>query len=172
MARLPLVDDAIDCLIIGGGPAGLTAATYLARYRRSVLLIDDGESRAAQIPETHNFPGFQGIKGADLLSRLRAQAENYDVAFEVGHVLNLGRAGGAFTARTREKDVRARRVLLATGLVDESPDIAGLARGVYTGAIRYCPICDGYEAMDRRVGVLGPLEAARRKGHFPAHLLS
>ena len=166
MARLPLVDDAIDCLIIGGGPAGLTAATYLARYRRSVLLIDDGESRAAKIPETHNFPGFQGIKGADLLSRLRAQAENYDVAFEVGHVLNLGRAGGAFTARTREKDVRAHRVLLATGLVDESPDIAGLARGVYTGAIRYCPICDGYEALDRRVGVLGPLKAASEKAIF------
>ena len=159
-------------LIIGGGPAGLTAATYLARYRRSVLLIDDGKSRAALIPETHNFPGFQGIKGTDLLSRLRAQAKNYDVTFESGHVLKLGRASGTFTARTRDKEVRARRVLLATGLVDESPAIAGLAHGVYTGAIRYCPICDGYEAMDRRVGVLGPLGAARRKGDFPAHLFS
>jgi thioredoxin reductase (NADPH) len=166
VASFSPVDHAIDCLIVGGGPAGLTAATYLARYRRSVLLIDDGGSRAALIPETHNFPGFRGIKGTDLLSRLRAQADNYDVAFEVGHVLNLGRAGGAFTARTRDKEVRARRVLLATGLVDESPAIAGLADGIYAGAIRYCPICDGYEAMDRRVGVLGPLGPAREKATF------
>jgi thioredoxin reductase (NADPH) len=160
------VDGTIDCLVIGGGPAGLTAAIYLARYRRSVLLIDAGQSRASLIPESHNYPGFKGINGAELLKRLRNQAHTYDVAFETGQVLALGRADDAFTGYTPNKVVRARRVLLATGLVDDSPALPGLEGGIYSGAIRYCPICDGYEAMDRRVGVLGPLKAARQKAIF------
>jgi thioredoxin reductase (NADPH) len=129
-------------------------------------LIDDGESRAALIPESHNFPGFKGIKGPELLSRLRSQAQEYEVTFETGHVLELNRSDGAFTARTSDKALRARRVLLATGLVDESPAIAGLEGSIYSGAIRYCPVCDGYEATDRRIGVLGPLEAAGKKAMF------
>ena len=66
--------DRFDCIIIGGGPAGLTAATYLARFRRRVLLLDQGNSRALLIPETHNHPAFRAISGADLLGRLSAQA--------------------------------------------------------------------------------------------------
>jgi thioredoxin reductase (NADPH) len=162
-----VADGTIDCLIIGGGPAGLTAATYLARYRRSVLLIDDGESRAALIPESHNFPGFKGIKGSELLSRLRGQAQDYDVVFETGHVLELRQAAHEpFIASTTGKEMRARRVLLATGLVDESPAIGGLEHGIDSGAVRYCPICDGYEAMDRRIGVLGSLCEAGNKAAF------
>ena len=61
------VHEMLDCLIIGGGPAGLTAATYLARYRRIARVIDSGESRARQIPLSHNYPGFKGIAGPDLL---------------------------------------------------------------------------------------------------------
>jgi thioredoxin reductase (NADPH) len=162
-----VADDVVDCLIIGGGPAGLTAATYLARYRRSVILIDDGESRAALIPESHNFPGFKGINGQELLRRLRDQAGGYDIAFESGRVLQISRdRNSPFIAATREKEVRARRVLLATGLVDENPDVAGLAAGVYAGAVRYCPVCDGYEAMDRRIGVLGRFVPASQKAIF------
>ena len=96
------IDGTIDCLVIGGGPAGLTAATYLARYRRSVLLIDAGQSRAALIPESHNYPGSRGINGAKLLKRLRDQAQDYDVAFETDQVVALGRAGTAFIACTPE----------------------------------------------------------------------
>jgi thioredoxin reductase (NADPH) len=70
-------DAIIDCLIVGGGPAGLTAATYLGRYRRSVILIDEGESRAALIPESHNYPGYTGIAGPDLLKLLRRQATDF-----------------------------------------------------------------------------------------------
>src|SRR5712672_2499249 len=67
----------LDCLVIGGGPAGLLAAVYLGRYRRSVQVIDAGESRAAKIPESHNYPGFFGIAGPELLRRLNAQARQY-----------------------------------------------------------------------------------------------
>ena len=71
-----MVEPILDCLVIGAGPAGLTAATYLARFRRTVLVIEDGQSRAALIPVTRNYPGFpEGISGQDLLGRIRGQAE-------------------------------------------------------------------------------------------------
>ena len=145
-----------DCLIIGGGPAGLTAAIYLARYRRAAVLIDDGASRAALIPASHNYPGFKGIAGPDLLSRLREQALLYGANLEHGRVTTLQRRPqGGFRAQWNGKDIAARTVLLATGLVDESPKVEGLGSAVYDGAVRFCPICDGFEAMDRRIGVLG-----------------
>lgn len=75
----------VDCLIVGAGPAGLTAAIYLARYCRSIAVIDDGRSRAAAIPCTHNYPGFpDGIAGVELLARLRTQAARYGVARKPG----------------------------------------------------------------------------------------
>ena len=157
----------LDCLIVGAGPAGLTAAVYLARYRRVTRLIDSEESRAALIPESHNYPGFKGIGGRDLLRRLRDQALEYGVVLEPGRVTRLHRgADGIFVATFDEGEIRARCVLLATGLVDERPHIDGLSDGGYTGAVRFCPICDGYEAMDRRIGVLGGVEAADKKAIF------
>jgi thioredoxin reductase (NADPH) len=149
----------LDCLIVGGGPAGLTAATYLARYRRVALLVDDGASRAAMIPASHNYPGFKGITGRDLLVRMRDQALRYGAGLKHGRVMTLQRiAQDCFVAQWRGGEVSARMVLLATGLVDESPDIEGLKSGVYGGAVRYCTICDGFEAMDRRIGVFGSAE--------------
>jgi thioredoxin reductase (NADPH) len=71
------MNSSFDCLIIGGGPAGLTAATYLARFRRRILVVDSGNSRAALIPNTHNYPAFSGISGPNLLEKLRAQASQY-----------------------------------------------------------------------------------------------
>ena len=71
------MNSSFDCLIIGGGPAGLTAATYLARFRRRTLVVDSGNSRAALIPNTHNYPAFSGISGPNLLEKLRAQASQY-----------------------------------------------------------------------------------------------
>jgi thioredoxin reductase (NADPH) len=159
---------ALDCLIVGGGPAGLTAAIYLARYRRAVTVIDEGKSRAGLIPESHNYPGFKGIGGPELLLRLRNQALQYDALLEIGRVDELQRTpeGAGFIAQTGDRLVRARSVLLATGLVDERPDIGGLTQQIYSGAIRFCPICDGYEATDRRIGVLGSLRAASKKALF------
>ena len=156
----------LDCLIIGGGPAGLTAAIYLARYRRQVLVVDAGDSRAALIPESHNYPGFQGIAGPALLERLRAQARRYGAELRRGTVEALTRDGDAFTAMTGGERPRARTVLLATGLVDKNPDIAGLSEGIAHSVIRFCPICDGYEAIDKRIGVIGPFDTAGHKALF------
>jgi thioredoxin reductase (NADPH) len=84
----------LDCLIVGGGPAGLTAAIYFARYRRRALLVDDGASRAALIPASHNYPGFKGITGRDLLVLLRQQASRFGAALEQRHgVAAAGRKG-------------------------------------------------------------------------------
>jgi thioredoxin reductase (NADPH) len=156
-----------DCIIIGGGPAGLTAAVYLSRYRRNVVVFDDGHSRARLIPTSHNYPGFSGIHGTDLLHTLRKQARHYGAQIDHRHVDALEHApDGTFVARIGSDALRASRVLLATGIVDESPKIPGFKDAVYHGALRFCPICDGYEAMDRRIGILGRLDVAWHKALF------
>ena len=158
--------DLLDCLVIGGGPAGLTAATYLARYRRSVRMVDAGASRAALIPESHNYPGFKGIAGPDLLRRLREQAALYGVTPEQGRITALSRADdGTFAASLGTQEIRTRHVLLATGLVDERPALDGFDT-IPAEAVRYCPICDGYEAKEQRVGVLGDCEGGGKKALF------
>lgn len=156
-----------DCLIIGGGPAGLTAATYLARFRRRVMVIDDGASRAALIPVSHNYPGYMGIAGSDLLARLRRQAEEYGAGHLSGRVTKLTPTEDhGFIANAGPRDIYARTVIIATGVLDESPDMPGLAPAIQEGALRYCPICDGYEATDQRIGVLGTVASAGRKSLF------
>jgi thioredoxin reductase (NADPH) len=156
----------LDCLIIGGGPAGLLAAVYLGRFRRNVQLIDAGESRASKIPESHNYPGFIGISGTELLLRLRRQAERYGAHLTGGRVTSLRREGDSFVASCRDAEIRAALVLLATGLVDCCPSIDGAAAGCSSDLIRFCPICDGYEAIDKRVGVIGDLQNAGNKARF------
>jgi thioredoxin reductase (NADPH) len=162
----------VDCLIIGGGPAGLTAATYLGRFRRKLLLVDGGKSRAAQIPESHNHPGFAGIAGPALLAAMRRQAARYGARFEHGDVTALERSGDGFLASFERPDglgggdVRAERILLATGLTDIAPDLPGLDQAVATAVIRYCPVCDGFEATDANLAVYGPFPAARNKALF------
>jgi thioredoxin reductase (NADPH) len=149
----------LDCLVIGGGPAGLTAAIYLARFHLNVRLIDAGQSRVTWIPRTHNHAGYPGgIKGTDLLDLMRTQAAEFGVTAEHGLVEHLERRGDDFAARlTSGETVEARTVLLATGVVNKQPPISpelhdvAMARGL----IRYCPICDGYEVTDKRVGVIG-----------------
>jgi thioredoxin reductase (NADPH) len=155
-----------DCLIIGGGPAGLTAAIYLARFRRNVLLVDDGLSRARLIPESHNYPGFAGISGVKLLDRLREHAQRYGARLQVGRIEELRKTEDGFSARLNESTLSAPRILLATGIVDESPDLPGLKDAIYRGALRFCPICDGYEAIDKRIGVLGRFSDALKKAEF------
>src|SRR4051812_24474183 len=162
-----MTDKIYDSLIIGGGPAGLTAGIYLARFLRDVLIVDDGNSRAALIPESHNYPGFKGIGGRELLKRLREQFARYDGKIEKGTVNGLTKeADGLFTARAGDATFRAGTVVLASGLVDEDPAVPGIHEGVHAGWLRYCPICDGYEARDQRIGVIGPLAQAGPKALF------
>lgn len=148
----------LDCLIIGAGPAGLTAALYLARFRRNVMLVDAGGSRAELIPTTHNYPGFpQGISGSELLVRLRAQVVPYGVSPRAARVDEL-HSDACFKARIGTDWVGATTVLLATGVVDRQHQLAAtddLRRGTLSGQIRWCPICDGYEGLDQDLGLIG-----------------
>jgi thioredoxin reductase (NADPH) len=157
-----------ECLIIGGGPAGLTAATYLARFQRSTLVLDSGESRATLIPTTHNYPAFaQGISGLELVERLKAQASQYGAVLREGSVEHLVRRGPEFLAVVgKGKHVRAKNVVLATGIIDEHPNLPGMPQFIYRGRVRFCPICDGYEAMDQHIAVIGSLKPAFRKACF------
>jgi thioredoxin reductase (NADPH) len=160
-------DAIIDCLIVGGGPAGLTAATYLGRYRRSVILIDEGESRAALIPESHNYPGYTGIAGPDLLKLLRRQATDFGARLLEGRVDALEpEADQLLAVRFGGKTLRARAVLLATGIIDKDPPLPGITIAVQKGTLRYCPICDGYEARDQRIGVFGSIQSGGKKALF------
>ncbi|HEX2020986.1 MAG TPA: NAD(P)/FAD-dependent oxidoreductase [Aurantimonas sp.] len=151
---------AVDCLIVGGGPSGLTAALYLKRFQRSILVVDGGESRAAWIPESHNIPFFShGISGKEILARERGHAAQYGVLAEPARVTEIRKEGGGFAATIEAPDggtrqVSARRVVLATGAVDVEPDLPDVPDAVRRGLVRYCPICDGYEAIGKRVAVI------------------
>lgn len=163
-----------DCIIIGAGPAGLTAAIYLARFHLRIRLFDCGSSRAALIPRTRNHAGYpDGIAGTELLALMRTQAERYGAVCEAAEVTGLRLVDAdpgapVFGVRVRDEERTARAVLLATGVVNHRPDMpdalhdAALARGL----IRYCPICDGYEVTDRRVGVVGTGEHGAREALF------
>lgn len=156
-----------DCLIIGGGPAGLTAATYLGRFRRKVLVIDGDDSRAQQIPESHNYPGFaEGISGPDLLRELRRQAERYGAEMVKGTASDLARGGDGFAVTVGQRTITAPRVLLATGLKDKAPDMPGLRQAVEQTSVRYCPVCDAYEATDKNVAVYGSIKDTEAKAAF------
>jgi thioredoxin reductase (NADPH) len=156
-----------DCLVVGGGPAGLTAAIYLARFRRSVLVIDAGNSRAAAIPKSHNHPGFpEGISGETLLRTLRVQAEEYGAKIVSGNVESLKTTADGFAADITEGAVLASRVLISTGITDKCPDIEGFDEVGLRSLVRYCPICDGFEAIDKKIAVYGSPSEASGKANF------
>ena len=151
-------DKPLDCLVIGAGPAGLTAAIYLARFHLDLLVVDGGKSRAATIPCTRNHAGFpDGISGRELIGLMKEQARKYGAKIVEDFVTRLDKEGDLFRATWGSGSVQARSVLLATGVSNRRPPMdeelhdEALARGL----IRYCPICDGYEVTDKKVGVLG-----------------
>jgi thioredoxin reductase (NADPH) len=150
----------LDCLVIGGGPAGLTAAIYLARFHLDILVVDGGKSRASWIPCTRNHAGFpDGIEGKQLLRRMRDQACKYGAKIESEFVTKLERDDktGHFTATWGSGSATARTILIATGISNRRPPMDEELHddAVARGLVRYCPICDGYEVTDKRVGVIG-----------------
>ena len=158
-----------DCIIIGAGPAGLTAAIYLARFHLKVRLIDAGDSRARWIPRTNNHAGYpDGIPGPELLQLMLAQAQRFGAVRESARATAIEPNGRDFIVRTPDRALPGRTVLLATGVVNRRPSIPqdlhdeALARGL----IRYCPICDGYEVTDKRVGVIGTDTHGMREALF------
>lgn len=157
----------VDCLIIGGGPAGLTAAIYLARFRRSLLVVDNDKSRANYIAESHNIPGIPKISGPDLLRHMREQAEACGATLLKGYISDLRKDDkGVFCAIEASGNIRAHQVLIASGIVDVSPNLPNLKELIYEGAVRFCPVCDGYEAMDKRVGIIGTQKHTIKKAVF------
>jgi thioredoxin reductase (NADPH) len=158
---------AVDVLVVGAGPAGLVAATYLARFRRSVVVADGGEPRAHWIPVSHNMPAFpEGVAGPDILKRLKAQAAEYGAEIRAGCVRHLSQTAEGFRAETEFGPVTARAVLLATGVVDHHPNLPGVEDAVRRALVRICPICDGFEAIGKRVAVIGRDDLGAREAAF------
>jgi thioredoxin reductase (NADPH) len=165
---------AYDCVIVGAGPGGMTAAVYLARFGRRTLLVHDGESRARWIPSTLNVPGYpHGIEGSALLERLRSQVERYPVEVAAARVDRLEGKESAFVVWSGADAWRARHVILATGVHDLVPDeLRNLWSLVGEGKVRLCPVCDAYEVRDKRIGVLARGSQAESEARFLANYSS
>ncbi len=159
---LNTVESPYDVLIVGGGPAGLTAALYLGRGRRSAIVLDRGEPRHAVSAGVHNFLTRDGTPPAELRRIAWEQMAAYPtVEHRVTIVERLERVGddGPWRADTDTGEVFAREVLLATGMVDEHPDIPGY-RERWGHSIHHCPFCHGWEMRDRPLAALVSDEAA------------
>jgi thioredoxin reductase (NADPH) len=154
-------------IIIGAGPAGLTAACYLGRFHRPSVVLDHGDSRARWIPKSHNTPGFPaGVGGEELLARLREQALQYGAQIRPAHVKELACDEQGFTVTTSVEVYRSRYVIVATGVKDELPRVSGAAAAVHQAILKICPICDAYESSGKHIAVIGTGEHAFREAQF------
>jgi thioredoxin reductase len=148
-----------DVVVVGGGPAGLSAALTLARARRRVTVVDAGVPRNAPADAVHGLLALDGIRPVELLRRGRDEVTGYGGAILAGEVVDVSLTSEGFAASLRDGQVlHARRLLIATGLVDELPDIPGL-RERWGRDVVHCPYCHGWEVRDRPIGVVatGPM---------------
>jgi thioredoxin reductase (NADPH) len=156
-----------DVVIIGAGPAGLTAATYLGRFHRRAVVIDGGNSRAQWIPESHNIPGFpRGIVGTQLLKQLHAQALEFGADIHCDSVESMIRRDDHFLVQTRGQTFAGHFVLLATGVEDRLPELPGVEAAVLRSLLRICPICDAFEATGRSIAIIGDGPHGAREADF------
>jgi thioredoxin reductase len=153
------MNDSYDVVVIGGGAAGLAGAVALARSRRSVLVVDAGEPRNAPAAHVHNFLTRDGTPPSQIYEAGRAELTSYGGHVETGRVTALSRDGDRFAVQIGGRAVTARRLLAATGLRDELPDVPGLAErwGI---DVLHCPYCHGWEVRDQRIGILATGPAA------------
>jgi thioredoxin reductase len=143
-----------DALIVGGGAAGLSAALALGRARRSVVVLDGGEPRNAPASGVHNFLTRDGTPPAELMRLARAEVEGYGVIVVNGEAVSAAKTEDGFAVTTASGEtLTARRVLFATGLIDELPEVPGL-RAHWGTSVLHCPYCHGWEVQDRAIGVL------------------
>jgi thioredoxin reductase (NADPH) len=152
------VDETYDVVVIGGGAAGLSGALALVRARRRVLVIDDGTPRNAPAGQVHNFLTRDGTPPGEVLAAGRAEVAGYGGELVSGTVTAAERAGDQFRVVLGDRTVLARRLLVTTGLVDELPEVAGLAAR-WGRDVLHCPYCHGWEVRDQAIGVLasGPM---------------
>jgi len=146
-----------DAVVVGGGPAGLAAATWLARYRRKVVVLDGGPPRSWSTDITHGYLGRDAVSPVELLDQARADLAAYPTASRRQCRAETARieGEGRFVVTTDDGlDLVARRLVLATGVTDELPTVRGIDEH-YGASAFHCPTCDGYEARDQRVVVLG-----------------
>ncbi|MET8876363.1 NAD(P)/FAD-dependent oxidoreductase [Nocardia sp. NPDC004604] len=146
--------DDYDVVVIGGGAAGLSGALMLARMRRSVVVLDAGRPRNAPAEGVHGLLAREGTPPGELLERGRAEVRGYGGQVVGGEVTAVVRDGEGFTVTVDGRSVRARRLLVTTGLVDELPEVPGL-RERWGRDVIHCPYCHGWEVRDRAIGVLG-----------------
>jgi thioredoxin reductase (NADPH) len=162
-----ITPERLDAIIVGAGPAGLTAALYMGRFRRRVLVIDGGDSRAAWIPTTHNHPGFpDGVAGTTLLDLQREHALRYGALIQAGTVRTLSVTNDGFTLEIGDGALWAPTVLLACGVEDNAPALPEVDESVRRTLLRICPICDGFEVTGQRVGVIGHGPLGAREALF------
>ena len=144
-----------DVAVVGGGAAGLSAAVALARSLRSVVVLDAGEPRNAPATGAHNLLGREGVSPLELLDEGRREAEGYGAQVRAGRAVDVRRSDAGFELGLADgSTLRARRLLLATGLVDELPEVPGV-RELWGRDVLHCPYCHGWEVRGRRIGVLG-----------------
>lgn len=151
-----MTDPIYDAVVVGGGPAGLSAATWLSRYRRRLLLLDAGEQRNRWADHTHGYLACDPVSPGELLAQARADLARYPTAeLRASTATGASRLeDGRFVLDTDTGPVTSRRLVLATGVRDAFPEVAGFFDHYGTSAF-HCPSCDGYEARDRQVVVIG-----------------
>jgi thioredoxin reductase len=154
-SRLSAGPQADDVVIIGGGAAGLSAAVVLGRARRSVVVVDGGQPRNAPADGVHSFLTRDGVSPAELIRLGQDEARSYGAAILTAQVVATERTPDGFTVTLDDGSTRsARRLLIATGLVDELPDVLGLQER-WGRDVLHCPYCHGWEVQDQAIGILG-----------------
>jgi thioredoxin reductase (NADPH) len=147
--------DAREVIVVGGGIAGLSAAIYLGRAQRDVIVIDSGHSMAKWEPAVENYLGFpEGVAGEELLRHGRQQAQRFDVRFVRDEITGVTRKRSGFTVRGKRKTYRTNRLLLATGIFHLPPEVPGV-KECLGHSMFFCKDCDGCRVREKRIAIIG-----------------